>query len=585
MAYYSQFPAIYAYPMPYSNQEVFMYPSDGPIYFDPSGHSGGHHHHPHHHTYLGGPPPARSAKYGYNNRKDSVDSGISDFSSGSAGSRKISSVSAISATSITEEEQQQQAVLDEVKEEAPFEEPSDELCEQIVEQVEFYFSDANITKDKFLLKHVKRNKEGFVSLKLISSFKRVKHLTKDWRQVAFAIEKKSKKLEVNEPKTKVRRLDPLPEHDETTPSRTVVVCNLPEDKPVTIESIAELFSPCGEILLIRILRPGNPVPADVKPFANKHPEIMGQNKVCAVVEFEKTEFALKAVKDLNIVDDTKLTVMELTAAPVKTKKKDTQHQQDQQRKSGAPNKINAPQQQAPQRRYSHAGFHQLPGASGASEVVVAPRRRISLMHNMKFATISPIQEEDQKKVEFSLNPNAPTYHPHPHQGPPMRRMSRPSFIHPGPIEIQMGVPFATAGPQPHWMVRRYSSGQMGAGGAQGDFISGGMPMASNVVRGPRGPDKGKGFQKWCRNRMENAAAKKVVRSHAVPIVAPPPEPETKQEHEEEESKKALKDEAVGAVAALDEAKTNTKKNSEDEDSGAEEDCGFAPSEVNNERTR
>ena len=49
--------------------------------------------------------------------------------------------------------------------------------------MEFYFSNANITKDKFLLKHVKRNKEGFVSLKLISSFKRVKHLCKDWRQV------------------------------------------------------------------------------------------------------------------------------------------------------------------------------------------------------------------------------------------------------------------------------------------------------------------------------------------------------------------------------------------------------------------
>ena len=69
--------------------------------------------------------------------------------------------------------------------------------------MEFYFSDANITKDKFLLKHVKRNKEGFVSLKLISSFKRVKHLTKDWRQVAVAIERKSKRLEVNDLKTKV----------------------------------------------------------------------------------------------------------------------------------------------------------------------------------------------------------------------------------------------------------------------------------------------------------------------------------------------------------------------------------------------
>ena len=51
-------------------------------------------------------------------------------------------------------------------------------------QVEFYFSDANITKDKFLLKHVRRNKEGFVSLKLVASFKRVKHLTKDWRQAS-----------------------------------------------------------------------------------------------------------------------------------------------------------------------------------------------------------------------------------------------------------------------------------------------------------------------------------------------------------------------------------------------------------------
>ena len=58
------------------------------------------------------------------------------------------------------------------------------FCENF--QVEFYFSDANICKDKFLLKHVKRNKEGFVSLKLISSFKRIKHLTKDWRQVLLS---------------------------------------------------------------------------------------------------------------------------------------------------------------------------------------------------------------------------------------------------------------------------------------------------------------------------------------------------------------------------------------------------------------
>ena len=114
-------------------------------------------------------------------------------------SRKTSSASNASNLSIAEESK-----LEDVKEELPpMEDPDDDLCESIVQQVEFYFSDANITKDKFLLKHVKRNKEGFVSLKLISSFKRVKHLTKDWRQVAVAIEKKSKKLEVNDLKTKV----------------------------------------------------------------------------------------------------------------------------------------------------------------------------------------------------------------------------------------------------------------------------------------------------------------------------------------------------------------------------------------------
>merc|ERR1719510_1530698 len=229
-------------------------------------------------------------------------------------SRKTSTISSSSQASIAEESS---AAEETIKEETPFSEPDDELCESIVQQVEFYFSDANITKDKFLLKHVKRNKEGFVSLKLISSFKRVKHLTKDWRQVAVAIERKSKKLEVNDLKTKVRRLDALPEYDETTPSRTVVALNLPIERP-TIEAVAEIFSECGEIVLVRILRPGNPAPADVKPFANKHPEMT--DKVCALVEYEKTEYAHKAVKDLNKEGEETMKVMELTAPPPKKTK-------------------------------------------------------------------------------------------------------------------------------------------------------------------------------------------------------------------------------------------------------------------------
>ena len=77
-----------------------------------------------------------------------------------------------------------------------------DLRKRIVEQVEFYFSDDNIMKDKFLLKHIWRNKQGYVSIKLLSSFKRVKALTKDWQVVCKAL-RSSDILEVSESSTKV----------------------------------------------------------------------------------------------------------------------------------------------------------------------------------------------------------------------------------------------------------------------------------------------------------------------------------------------------------------------------------------------
>lgn len=205
-------------------------------------------------------------------------------------------------------------------ESAPFVPPDEDTTKRILDQVEFYFSDANIVKDAFLLKHVRRNKEGYVSLKLISSFKRVKHLAKDWRAVAFAISK-SEKLEVNESGTKLRRKEPLPAYDQTTPSRTVVAINLCEDKPVTIESVAELFRGCGEIALIRVLRPGNPIPSDVRHFVNKHPE-MGSN-VSALIEFVRTESAHNAMsKDWTAEkakDGQSMCVLELNASASKKK--------------------------------------------------------------------------------------------------------------------------------------------------------------------------------------------------------------------------------------------------------------------------
>lgn len=51
--------------------------------------------------------------------------------------------------------------------------PDPQLVKRIVSQVEFYLSDENLSKDAFLLKHVQKNRMGFVSIKLLTSFKKV----------------------------------------------------------------------------------------------------------------------------------------------------------------------------------------------------------------------------------------------------------------------------------------------------------------------------------------------------------------------------------------------------------------------------
>lgn len=194
----------------------------------------------------------------------------------------------------------------------PIEIPDDEMAEKIVQQVEFYFSNENILKDAFLLKHVRRNKEGFVSLKLISSFKRVRQLTKDWRVVGYAIKLKSHNIQLNELGTKIRRLEQLPTFDETMPSRTVVGYDLPVDK-LTIEKVSDLFSKCGEIALIRILRPGGTIPPDVRQFLNKYPDM--QQKELAFVEFIESQSARNAQNIEGI------SVLEMVAPKKKTGKK------------------------------------------------------------------------------------------------------------------------------------------------------------------------------------------------------------------------------------------------------------------------
>lgn len=246
----------------------------------------------------------------YDRRRDSNESANNDYSSDAISSEENAKDSGCDAKIVAKPNAD--ALPGEEEELGPIEIPDDDMSEKIVQQVEFYFSNENILKDAFLLKHVRRNKEGFVSLKLISSFKRVRQLTKDWRVVGYAIKLKSIGIQVNDLGTKIRRIDALPVFDETMPSRTVVATDLPVDK-ITIEKVSDLFSKCGEIALIRILRPGGTIPPDVRQFINKYPEM--QQKECAFVEFTESQSARNAQNVEGI------SVFEMVAPKKKTGKK------------------------------------------------------------------------------------------------------------------------------------------------------------------------------------------------------------------------------------------------------------------------
>ncbi|XP_020653640.3 la-related protein 6 [Pogona vitticeps] len=184
--------------------------------------------------------------------------------------------------------------------------PDLQLVRKIVSQVEFYLSDDNLAKDAFLLKHVQKNKMGFVSIKLLTSFKKVKYLTRDWRVTLYALQF-SEKLEVNEEGTKVRRKTPIPEYlVNIPPSKMLLAWNvLPYEQMVPgsllfqttfLDKVTKLFGPFGDITSIRILRPGKKLPSDVKKYSSRYPELL--TKCCALIEYESLESARKAFEEL-----------------------------------------------------------------------------------------------------------------------------------------------------------------------------------------------------------------------------------------------------------------------------------------------
>lgn len=65
---------------------------------------------------------------------------------------------------------------------------SENIDKAIKRQVEYYFSDINYPKDKYLQNKASKNSEGFISLKEIMGFNKLKQLTKSTEAVIKALE-------------------------------------------------------------------------------------------------------------------------------------------------------------------------------------------------------------------------------------------------------------------------------------------------------------------------------------------------------------------------------------------------------------
>jgi len=192
-----------------------------------------------------------------------------------------------------------------------------DLSQKIIAQVEYYFSDDNLVKDSYLMQRINRDKRGYVDLKLIASFKKMKKLTQDISVIAAALHN-SKKLEINKAGTMVRRVAPLPvTREEVAALKTVVAVNFSETS-----NLAEQFGSCGTVTRVRVVSKNDTVPSDVRKHLRRSLDDGGHAVVAiALIEYDDDKSAQAACHSLTDSSDWRhgLHVSMLVARPSEKK--------------------------------------------------------------------------------------------------------------------------------------------------------------------------------------------------------------------------------------------------------------------------
>ncbi|XWS54841.1 hypothetical protein CRYUN_Cryun10bG0124100 [Craigia yunnanensis] len=168
---------------------------------------------------------------------------------------------------------------------------TDDLRQKIIKQVEYQFSDMSLLANESFSKQISKDPEGYVPISFIASKKKIKSLITN-NQLLAQVLRSSSKLVVSDDGKKVRRKHPSTEKDrEEMLSCTVVVENLPEDH--SHQNLDKIFNVVGSVKNIRICHPQESNSSRCKS------DFFMCNKLHALVEYDSTEIAEKAIEKLN----------------------------------------------------------------------------------------------------------------------------------------------------------------------------------------------------------------------------------------------------------------------------------------------
>ncbi|XP_050419012.1 lupus La protein homolog isoform X1 [Patella vulgata] len=131
---------------------------------------------------------------------------------------------------------------------------------KIIYQMEYYFGDINLAKDKFLQEKIKED-DGYVTFEVLLTFNKLKSITEDVEVIVAAIKKSENNLlEVSEDGKKVRRSPekPLPENNkerrDDLNNRSIYCKGFPED--CDFDTIKEFLDKHGVVENIYLRRIG-----------------------------------------------------------------------------------------------------------------------------------------------------------------------------------------------------------------------------------------------------------------------------------------------------------------------------------------